>query len=246
MMAVHAFFDPVALGFVIGASVAVAWIQNGGSAMAHAFAALRKDIWQRPNADAEAGHRAVLRIEHMVESRGINCADRIKSGGAFVAEAAEALANQRSLDGFQEAVRRLAEERRSQWAAMVRCWENIADAAPAMGMLGTVVGLIMLFGKVDNAAAIGQAMAIALLTTLYGLILANLVAGPIAQRLARIGNDQLAWQDDAARRLVALGRREYPDIARLSAHAHAHAHDDDAADPAAVDTAAPKGAMGAA
>lgn len=211
-MTIAAFFDPLALACVAGGSFAVAWVQNGTATAMHGLAALRRDLWAKPQDHADEGHRAVLRIEHTVESRGIGCADRVKAGGPFVAAAADAMANNRSLEGFQAAMLRLGAQRRARLTATVRFWENVADCAPAMGMLGTVIGLIMLFGNVSDAASIGRAMAVALLTTLYGLVLANLVAGPIAQRLARIASEQIGWEEDAARRLVEIGRREYPDI----------------------------------
>jgi len=211
-MTIAAFLDPVSLACVAGGSFFVAWVQNGTEAALSGFSGLRRELWIKTQDQSDNGHRAVLRIEHTVESRGIACADRVKSGGAFVTLAAEAMANHRSLDGFQGAILRLGAQRRARLTAMVRFWENVADCAPAMGMLGTVIGLIMLFGNVEDAASIGRAMAVALLTTLYGLVLSNLIAGPIAQRLARIAGDQIGWEEDAARRLVEIGRREYADI----------------------------------
>lgn len=211
-MTIAAFFDPLALGCVAGGSFAVAWVQNGTSVALSGLSALRRELWMKTQDQADEGHRAVLRIEHTVESRGISCADRVKAGGAFVSAAADAMANNRSLDGFQAAMLRLGVQRRARLTAMVRFWENVADCAPAMGMLGTVIGLILLFGNVSDAASIGRAMAVALLTTLYGLVLSNLIAGPIAQRLARIAGEQIGWEEDAARRLVEIGRREYADI----------------------------------
>ncbi len=219
-MSIAAFIDPVALVGVVGSSFAVAWAQNGTAAALSGLSALRRELWMKVQEQADEAHRAVLRIEHVVESRGISCADRVKSGGSFVSAAADAMANHRSLDGFQAAMIRLAAQRRARLTATVRFWENVADCAPAMGMLGTVVGLIMLFGNVSDAASIGRAMAVALLTTLYGLVLANVIAGPIAQRLARIAGEQVGWEEDAARRLVDIGRREYADIAAASQHSH--------------------------
>lgn len=59
----------------------------------------------------------------------------------------------------------------------------IGDAAPAFGMIGTLVGLVQMLSKMDDPAAIGPAMAIALLTTLYGALVASLFALPIADKL---------------------------------------------------------------
>jgi chemotaxis protein MotA len=59
----------------------------------------------------------------------------------------------------------------------------IADAAPAMGMIGTLIGLVQMMSDLSDPKAIGPAMAVALLTTLYGAVLANAVALPIATKL---------------------------------------------------------------
>lgn len=60
----------------------------------------------------------------------------------------------------------------------------IADVGPAMGMIGTLIGLVQMLSNMDDPKQIGPAMAVALLTTLYGAILANMVAKPIADKLA--------------------------------------------------------------
>jgi chemotaxis protein MotA len=227
-MSLSAFFDPVALCFVVGATVSVAIVQNGAATTKKALGALKSVLWTNTTAREEQGHLAVLRIEHIVESRGINCADRVKAGGTFVTNAAEMMANERSPSAFEQAMQRLAIAQRNEATNAVRFWENMADAAPPIGMLGTVVGLIMLFGQVDDAAAIGRAMAISLLTSLYGLALANLIAGPISQRLARIYSEELGWQEDVAHRLIDLGHREYPEIALDGLEAHNVGHEGDA------------------
>ncbi len=66
----------------------------------------------------------------------------------------------------------------------------IGDAAPAFGMIGTLVGLVNMLGNMSDPASIGPAMAVALLTTLYGAIMANLVALPISDKLKRRSMDE--------------------------------------------------------
>ncbi|MCT8971633.1 motility protein A [Microbaculum marinisediminis] len=65
-----------------------------------------------------------------------------------------------------------------------RVFKAIGDSAPAFGMIGTLVGLVQMLANMDDPATIGPAMAIALLTTLYGALIANLIALPIADKLA--------------------------------------------------------------
>jgi chemotaxis protein MotA len=60
----------------------------------------------------------------------------------------------------------------------------------------------------EDPAAIGPAMAVAMLTTLYGVILSSAVAGPIAGRLETLSDAELAWQTMACRQLEILAREE--------------------------------------
>ena len=62
-------------------------------------------------------------------------------------------------------------------------FKNFGDVAPAMGMIGTLVGLVAMLSNMDDPKSIGPAMAVALLTTLYGAVVANMVALPISDKL---------------------------------------------------------------
>ena len=64
-------------------------------------------------------------------------------------------------------------------------FKRMAVMAPAMGMIGTLIGLVQMLANMSDPASIGPAMAIALLTTLYGAIIANTFAQPLADKLAR-------------------------------------------------------------
>lgn len=63
-------------------------------------------------------------------------------------------------------------------------FKGFGDVAPAMGMIGTLIGLVAMLSNMDDPKAIGPAMAVALLTTLYGAFLANVICLPIAAKLA--------------------------------------------------------------
>ncbi len=82
----------------------------------------------------------------------------------------------------------LAVERHSQGSAV---FAAMGDVAPAMGMIGTLVGLVAMLSNMDDPKSIGPAMAVALLTTLYGAMLANMIAIPIADKLKlRMGEEE--------------------------------------------------------
>lgn len=66
--------------------------------------------------------------------------------------------------------------------------DQFAKYAPAFGMIGTLMGLIFMLGSMEDPSKIGPSMAVALITTLYGAVIANVFAGPLADKLYQ--NDQ--------------------------------------------------------
>ena len=81
----------------------------------------------------------------------------------------------------------LMKSRHENAALQYRSW---AEIAPAMGMIGTLCGLVGMLQNMSDPKAIGPAMAIALLTTLYGALLANVIAKPIAEKLEGYSKDE--------------------------------------------------------
>jgi chemotaxis protein MotA len=72
-------------------------------------------------------------------------------------------------------------------------FKAMGDVAPAMGMIGTLIGLVQMLSVMDDPKQIGPAMAVALLTTLYGAMIANMFALPIAHKLElRSGEEKRA------------------------------------------------------
>ncbi len=71
-------------------------------------------------------------------------------------------------------------ERHAGWIAI---YEGIGEAAPAFGMIGTLIGLVQMLADMSDPSKIGPSMAVALITTFYGAFIANLVAIPVAIKL---------------------------------------------------------------
>ncbi|MGV0951691.1 MAG: flagellar motor protein PomA [Azonexus sp.] len=72
----------------------------------------------------------------------------------------------------------------------IKIFRAIGEVAPAMGMIGTLIGLVQMMSNMDDPKAIGPAMAVALLTTLYGAVIANAVALPIADKLSHRSREE--------------------------------------------------------
>lgn len=69
--------------------------------------------------------------------------------------------------------------------------EKAADYSPAWGMVGTLIGLILMLGSLDDPSSLGPSMAVALITTMYGVVLANLVFSPMANKLANKTDEEV-------------------------------------------------------
>ena len=82
------------------------------------------------------------------------------------------------------------------------------DVAPAFGMIGTLIGLVQMLSAMEDPSAIGPAMAIALLTTLYGAFMANVFFLPIADKLAFRSEQELFVRKLMLDGILAIGRGE--------------------------------------
>jgi chemotaxis protein MotA len=201
-------FDPAALLIVLGGAIAAAVLRGGRGAIGPAFAAIGPCFRADPVADAQAAIVAVGEAERMAEARSIVCLDRLRTTACFLREAVRRLSDSTSSEAFARWCRETLEARTRRHAASILFWRDVADAAPAMGMVATVLGLVRMFAHMSDPALIGAPMATALVATLWGILVANLVAGPIADRLERLSEAELAWQRRTLDHFQALARTE--------------------------------------
>ena len=85
-----------------------------------------------------------------------------------------------------------------------------AEVSPAMGLIGTLVGLVQMLGSLNSPERIGPAMAVALLTTFYGAVLANVVFLPLASKLERNSATELLINQIYILGALSIGRQENP------------------------------------
>jgi chemotaxis protein MotA len=96
-------------------------------------------------------------------------------------------------------------------ARRVRFWESIATYGPGMGLIGTLIGLVKMLDTMgDDPLSIGPSMALALLTTLYGAYIANVIGTPIATKLRVRSEEEIAHKELVASGLLSILSGENP------------------------------------
>ncbi|MGI9234234.1 MAG: MotA/TolQ/ExbB proton channel family protein [Woeseiaceae bacterium] len=125
------------------------------------------------------------------------------------------------LDGFPReqvmvALQRQIADDRDQFRRPVDLLVSMSGYAPTLGMLGTLLGLVqMLFGlSAGNLETVGASMGFGMLTTVYGLVLANLVFKPLANKLEQTGRDRIAQTMMHLQAITMLHDREHSVVIR--------------------------------
>lgn len=88
--------------------------------------------------------------------------------------------------------------------------KKASEVAPAMGLIGTLIGLVQMLGNLDDPSKIGPAMAVALLTTMYGAILANMVFAPMAGKLERNSAEEMLLRKIYQTSVLSIVKQENP------------------------------------
>lgn len=95
---------------------------------------------------------------------------------------------------------------------LIGFWETLASFGPAWGMIGTLVGLVNMLYNMDDPGNIGPAMAVALITTLYGSLMANWLATPTANKLKAQNDAEMMLKEIMIEGLLSIQAGENPRV----------------------------------
>ena len=203
-----AYLDLNAIAIVVGGTVIGTILRTPRRDLARAVSALR--VLMRRRVDAEPLVQQVAALGRIAQRHGVLALDRSVIRDPDVAAAVAAIVDGAGADQVAALLAEQRVGRDERHAAAADTWAAAGELAPAMGMIGTLIGLVGMFTAMNDPQAIGGAMAVALLTTLYGAMLASLVAMPIAARLRRAAHDEAFARSRIEPPLLALAERERP------------------------------------
>ncbi len=106
--------------------------------------------------------------------------------------------------------------------------EKAGEYAPAWGMIGTLIGLVLMLSNLEDPASLGPNMAVALLTTLYGTVLANLVFLPMASKLENKTEEDIFIRQIIIEGIIGIQSGQNPSILEEKLSAFLEAEEDSA------------------
>jgi chemotaxis protein MotA len=177
------FINIPGLLIVVGGTVATCFIKFTMVDVINSVRVAMKAFLVKINPPDEIMERMIA-IAKVAKERGLMALENEKPDDEFAAKAFQFLA-----DGFDEAqIKELLKKDINltvqRHATGQKVFKGMGASAPAFGMIGTLIGLVQMLANMANPQDIGPAMAVALLTTLYGALLANLIFLPLADKLA--------------------------------------------------------------
>ncbi len=131
---------------------------------------------------------------------------------AFLAKAIQLLVDGTDGDNLRIILDREIENVRYRHAIGKGMLESMGTVAPAFGMMGTLIGLVLMLRELDDPSKIGIGMATALITTFYGVLLANLVCLPMGGKLELRSKEEILLKELMVEGIVAIQSGDNPNI----------------------------------
>ena len=187
---INAFIDVTSIAIVLGGSVLVLLMRSRlGDFIAMWSKVIMKTIFVGVDKPADLIEQ-IIEMANIARKDGLIALEGQDIQNQYLAKGIGLLVDSTPPEIIESSLENELTLMKSRHTNAAMMWRSWADIAPAMGMIGTLVGLVGMLQNMSDPKAIGPAMAIALLTTLYGAFFANVLAKPIAEKLEGYSQDE--------------------------------------------------------
>ncbi|MDA1097989.1 MAG: MotA/TolQ/ExbB proton channel family protein [Proteobacteria bacterium] len=206
------FFDGPALLIVFGGTFAVTLASYSLTDIARAVGAIGQVIIHRSHDPSRAAYRIVELAEQARNDGVLGLQGRLPKlkSEPFLVKAMAMVVDGTPGEMVERIMRREVDTTADRQQTSADVFNKAAEVSPAMGLIGTLVGLVQMLGNLDDPTTIGPAMAIALLTTFYGAVLSNMVFSPLATKLERASDGEALVHNVYLTGAASIGRQENP------------------------------------
>ncbi|HEX9792295.1 MAG TPA: MotA/TolQ/ExbB proton channel family protein [Kiloniellales bacterium] len=206
------FLDVPALLIVFGGTFLVTTISFSWDEVVRAQGVMLRAVFYQSESPADAAMR-MLYVADRVRREGpqvMESAMKNAHAGRFLLQAMSLVEDGLPAEEIEQLLVRESLATRDRHVRSAGVLRRAGEVAPAMGLIGTLVGLVQMLGNLDDPSSIGPSMAVALLTTFYGAILANMFFNPLANKLERNSEIELMVNHVYAVGATSVSRQENP------------------------------------
>ena len=209
------FWDVPSVAITVGGMLASTFIQFSLPQCLSIFSVVKKTFVTKIPSPADL-------MKKMVEYATINRRDGAlaleqevsKLHDAFFAKALQLIVDGQNPDDIRDFLSMEIQYMQDRHNTGKKILEYMGAAAPAFGMVGTLIGLVQMLRNLSSPDQIGAGMAVALLTTFYGALLANLIFLPLAGKLAGYSKAETTAKEMIVEGVCAIAKGDSPTIVR--------------------------------
>lgn len=183
------FIDVPSILIVIGGTIAALFVKFRMSEVFSVVGISGKAFFNKTE-DVDRIIGQLVDMANIARKDGILALEKVKSEDPFMQGAINHCVDGADPDFLEDVLNRDLNYLIDRHNKGIGILETVGDVAPAFGMIGTLIGLVQMLANMSDPNSIGPAMAVALITTLYGAIFANLVAIPLSGKLGMYSKDE--------------------------------------------------------
>ena len=179
----HMFISEHAMIIIFGGSGAATMIRFPLSVLMHGLPLGMKFAFTMSRLSAHDLVDELARIAEIARKQGPVGLEKVETDEPFLAKGIRYVADGYDLDFIRDNLERDRDNFLLHLNEGSKIYRAVGDCAPAFGMIGTLIGMVQMFSNMSDPSKLGPFMATALLATLYGALVANLICLPIADKL---------------------------------------------------------------
>jgi chemotaxis protein MotA len=203
------YFDPESFVLVLGGTVGATLIHYSLEDLHRAIKHLRYILFTRPTEPTDRV-RHLLRLSQQVRENGFLVLDHEskRTDDPFLRIALEMSTDAPAPEEIRRVLENEIQVTAERTSRTAQIFQTMGGYAPAMGLIGTLVGLIQMLTNLKDPATVGPAMSLALVATLYGAITSNLLFLPLAGKIRLRAEEELLPKQITIEGLISITKQE--------------------------------------
>ncbi|MGI6193208.1 MAG: motility protein A [Christensenellales bacterium] len=209
------FWDFVSILITMGGTLASTMISFRGKDMKNVIPVLKK-AFKKSNIDLNKDIDLIIDIANVARREGLLALDEqlTQIDDPFLRKGVSMIVDGTDIELIKSILQTEVYFVQARHQEGQNLFNTMAGFAPAYGLIGTIIGLILMLQTLDDLGSLGKKMAVALVTTFYGSVLANLIFTPIAKKLKSLSDEEVLQKELYIEGLLSIQEGENPRIIR--------------------------------